>query len=92
MLSFRGSDLRERPMQKPAYFSDHDVRVRAYLIWEREGRPEGQAEAFWHQAIAELEQAYRAQADGGGQDHVPPHPGISNPPVRSEAVVIDKEG
>jgi hypothetical protein len=67
--------------------------VRAYLIWEREGRPNGQAEAFWHQAIAELEETYRAQADADEdrQDHVPPHPGVSNPPTRSKAAVITKK-
>ena len=78
-------------MPKPAYFSDHDVRVRAYLIWEREGRPEGQEETFWHRAVAELEEAHRTQADEERQDHVPPHPGVSNPPTRSEATVIGKK-
>ena len=77
--------------QKPAYFSDHDVRVRAYLIWEREGRPDGLAEAFWLRAIAELEEASRGHTDGEKQDHVPPHPGVSDPPTRSKAAVIEKE-
>jgi hypothetical protein len=78
-------------MHKPAYFSDHDVRVRAYLIWEREGRPEGQAEAFWHQAIAELEEISHPDAVRDRRDHVPPHPGVSNPPARTEAAVITKK-
>ena len=29
------------------------VRDRAYLIWEREGRPEGRARDHWHRAIRE---------------------------------------
>jgi hypothetical protein len=30
------------------------IRQRAYEIWEREGRPEGQHERHWHQALDEL--------------------------------------
>jgi hypothetical protein len=30
-------------------------RERAYAIWEREGRPDGQAERHWAQADAELD-------------------------------------
>ena len=32
---------------------DHAVRERAYHIWERDGRPEGQAEAHWLSAARE---------------------------------------
>ncbi|MFM0197541.1 DUF2934 domain-containing protein [Paraburkholderia strydomiana] len=35
------------------------VRERAYLLWEKEGRPEGRAEEFWHRA---LEQQLRERA------------------------------
>ena len=31
------------------------VRIRAYYIWEREGRPEGRGEDHWHAALRELE-------------------------------------
>lgn len=31
------------------------VRLRAYYIWEREGRPEGRGEDHWHAALRELE-------------------------------------
>lgn len=30
--------------------AEHRVRERAYLLWEREGRPEGRAEEFWDHA------------------------------------------
>lgn len=30
------------------------TRTRAYEIWEREGRPTGQHESHWRQALAEL--------------------------------------
>lgn len=33
---------------------DEAVRQHAYRIWEREGRPEGQHESHWHQALKEL--------------------------------------
>lgn len=32
------------------------VRLLAYLIWERQGRPEGAAEDHWHEAEKELSQ------------------------------------
>jgi len=38
-----------------SFFSDHDVRVRANWIWVQKGRPEGQAWAYWREALAELE-------------------------------------
>jgi hypothetical protein len=31
------------------------VRIRAYYIWEREGRPEGREAEHWHAALRELE-------------------------------------
>ncbi len=74
--------------QNPAYLSDHDVRVRAYHIWEREGRPEGQAEAFWLRAITELETERSANTTPVNQ--VPPHPALSNPPNRRIADPIEK--
>lgn len=30
------------------------IRERAYLIWEREGRPEGRAECHWQSAAIEV--------------------------------------
>lgn len=43
MTSARGRDITE-----------NDVRTRSYLIWEREGRPEGQQLDHWLKAQAEL--------------------------------------
>lgn len=37
------------------------VRERAYLLWERAGRPEGRAEEFWEQA--RRDEAARAAAE-----------------------------
>ena len=43
----------ERQLPAPDRDSEHAVRERAYYIWEREGRPEGQAEAHWLSAARE---------------------------------------
>jgi hypothetical protein len=34
--------------------SDEEIRARSYMIWEREGRPEGKSEEHWQRARAEL--------------------------------------
>jgi hypothetical protein len=33
---------------------DDATRLRAYAIWEQQGRPDGQHESHWKQALAEL--------------------------------------
>ena len=35
------------------------VRARAYAIWEREGRPDGRADAYWNMAEDELQREER---------------------------------
>ncbi len=37
-----------------------NIRMRAYLLWEYEGRPEGRAEEYWHRARQRI--ASEAQA------------------------------
>jgi hypothetical protein len=44
--------------------SEDVIRTRAYLIWEREGRPSGRDYEHWVQAQIELE-AERAKGNGG---------------------------
>ena len=39
------------------------IRMRAYLIWEREGRPPGRAEQHWAQATHEIDNEEEAGAD-----------------------------
>lgn len=34
---------------------DHRVRERAHALWEKEGRPDGRSEEFWHRAQSEVE-------------------------------------
>ncbi|MCQ4158913.1 DUF2934 domain-containing protein [Roseomonas sp. GC11] len=38
------------------------IRQRAYALWEAEGRPEGQEEAHWHRARAEIAAAGAREA------------------------------
>ncbi len=52
------------------------VRERAYLLWEQEGRPEGQAEEYWHRALDQhlRERAYvlwqqEGSPEGGADEH-----------------------
>jgi len=41
---------------------DHDVRIRSYLLWEAEGRPQGRDMEFWFRAQAQLEDESRTPA------------------------------
>ena len=34
--------------------TEKEIMARAYEIWERNGRPEGREDEFWHQAEQEL--------------------------------------
>ncbi|AVA25588.1 hypothetical protein NXC24_PC01147 (plasmid) [Rhizobium sp. NXC24] len=48
---------------------DEKIRLRAYQIWEQEGRPEGQDLDHWQRADSEIEQEqYQMQAE---QDAIP---------------------
>jgi hypothetical protein len=41
---------------------ERDVRIRSYLLWEAEGRPQGRDMEFWFRAQAQLEAESRAPA------------------------------
>jgi hypothetical protein len=48
------------------------IRELAYAIWESNGRPDGCAEAHWHQAEARIDaDAARTKSTGGVQKIVP---------------------
>jgi len=51
--------------------SDDAIRTRAYLIWEREGRPSGREYEHWVQAQIELE-AELSKGNGGARMAAPP--------------------
>jgi hypothetical protein len=46
---------------------EQSIRERAYLLWEREGRPEGRADEYWHRALDEhlRERAYALWEQAG---------------------------
>ena len=46
-----------------------DIARRAYLIWEREGRPEHQAWEHWLRAEAQLREAGHHQEESGRKAH-----------------------
>jgi hypothetical protein len=48
--------------------TDAQIRKHAHRLWEREGRPEGRSDEFWHQAKSELE------ADEPGNELQVPQP------------------
>ncbi|MFC7478685.1 DUF2934 domain-containing protein [Dankookia sp. GCM10030260] len=35
--------------------SDERIRARAYLMWEADGKPNGQADLYWHRARERME-------------------------------------
>ena len=84
------------PQENQTNPSEDDIRVRSYLIWEREGCPEGKAEEHWQQAKAELEAEFEADwraasLEGETTSFVLPHLPISSPPSRSVSAKIDPE-
>ena len=52
------------------------VRLRAYLIWERQGRPEGASEDHWHEAEKELSQEGDAAGLQAAREYDKRGPGI----------------
>ncbi|MBE9605881.1 DUF2934 domain-containing protein [Acetobacteraceae bacterium H6797] len=60
------------------------IRERAYMLWQGAGSPVGEAEAFWHKAIEELEAEWRSEsmvdkeiADSFPASDPPSHTGIT---------------
>jgi hypothetical protein len=43
--------------------SADEIRVRAYLLWEGEGRQSGRDEQYWHEAILQLERERVSEAE-----------------------------
>jgi Protein of unknown function (DUF2934) len=82
------------PYDKQPTPSEDEIRIRSYLIWEREGRPEGKSEDHWLRAKAELEAEFEAKwrdaslaasLEGEAGTFVLPLLPISIPPSRSVA-------
>ncbi|TLU73138.1 DUF2934 domain-containing protein [Lichenicoccus roseus] len=56
--------------------NDERVRVRAYVLWERDGRPHGRNEAYWAEALRQIQDEEREKsetADGVTAESRPDH-------------------
>ena len=76
--------------------SEDEIRIRSYLIWEREGRPDGKAAEHWQRAKAELDAEFEAEwraasLEGESTTFVLPLLPISSPPNRSVSAKIAPE-
>lgn len=76
--------------------SEDEIRVRSYLIWQREGCPDGRSEEHWLRAKAELEAEFEADwraasLEGDTTTFVLPLLPISSPPSRSVSARIGAE-
>ena len=50
--------------------TDERVRIRAYHLWERDGRPHGRNDEYWMQALAEV-QAEEKEEEAGSSTPPP---------------------
>lgn len=77
----------QKPIPQPTP-SGEEIRIRSYLIWEREGRQDGKSEEYWLRAKTELEVELEANwqaasMEGETTTFVLPVLPISTPPSRS---------
>ena len=49
-------------MNEEAKKTDERVRVRAYHLWDQDGRPHGRNDDYWTRALAEIQAEERAAA------------------------------
>ena len=49
-------------MNEEAKKTDERVRVRAYHLWDQDGRPHGRNDDYWNRALAEIQAEERAAA------------------------------
>jgi hypothetical protein len=65
----------ELPSVDQAGDPEHAIRIRAYHLWEQEGRPEGRELEFWHRACAaDGSTASRAPQEFAGETGAAPLP------------------
>ncbi len=73
-------------------WSEDAIRLRSYLIWQKDGCPVGQEVSHWLQAKAELEAELRAgDCTRAPLNVVMPRVPISVPPNRRISVKIGRE-
>ena len=49
-------------MSEEAKLNDERVRLRAYELWEKDGRPHGRNDAYWEEALRQIKEQDRGQA------------------------------
>ena len=52
-------------MSDTAKKTDERVRIRAYHLWEQDGRPLGRNDEYWTKALAEIHAEERDEEAGG---------------------------
>jgi hypothetical protein len=67
--------------------SEQLIRIRSYLLWERDGCPYGRSEEYWFRAKCEIDEEIERQWRAIGleidvEPIVPPRPPISKRPLR----------
>ena len=50
-------------MSDEAKRTDERVRVRAYELWEKDGRPHGRNEAYWTEALRQIHEQDRLEQE-----------------------------
>lgn len=68
---------------QPDWF-EKEVRARSHAIWEAEGHKDGYSEEHWMRAAREIEDACRSATEGTNPLFTPPHPILSQQPIRLE--------
>ena len=54
--------VREGSLGEEARKTDERVRVRAYHLWEQDGRPHGKNNEYWNRALEEIKAEERERA------------------------------
>ncbi len=58
----------------PTQESDHEIRERAYKLWQEAGSPDGREHEFWHKACEQLgvtENENKRDLDNAGKESFP---------------------
>ena len=64
-----------------AMVAEHEIRLRSYLLWEAEGRPEGRDLEFWFLAKAQLDVESRSPSPWKRPKlYAVPRASVSSPP------------
>ncbi len=56
-------------MTDEAKRNDERVRVRAYELWEKDGRPHGRNDEYWEEALRQIQEQDRLPPTGRKTEH-----------------------